>query len=156
MDLEDPELSGANSFLILIRNCKENGAGGSWALGSNFHIVLNTAFCCACFGFGYLESSETNILLCFFNFFIVFASQTYILLCFFLLFYRFLQPKPTFYCAFLIFYRSGTKSGGPDDPESCRMAGSAGFCSRPIKNWKSKVTCRFGLQQPIKKLKKAQ
>ena len=25
MDLEDPELSGADSLLFLIRNCKENG-----------------------------------------------------------------------------------------------------------------------------------
>jgi len=36
MDLEDPELSGANSLLFLIRNCKENGPGGSGALGRRF------------------------------------------------------------------------------------------------------------------------
>ena len=41
MDLEDPELSGANSLLFLIRNGKENGAGGSGALGSRFLIVFN-------------------------------------------------------------------------------------------------------------------
>ena len=29
MDLEDPELSGANSLLFLIRICKENEPGGS-------------------------------------------------------------------------------------------------------------------------------
>ena len=41
MDLEDPELSGADPVLFLIRNCKENGPGGPGALGSKFLIVLN-------------------------------------------------------------------------------------------------------------------
>ena len=41
MDLEDPELSGANSVLFLVRNCKENGPGVSSALGGNFLIGLN-------------------------------------------------------------------------------------------------------------------
>jgi len=41
MDLEDPELSGANSLLFLIRICEENGPGGSGALGSKFLIVFN-------------------------------------------------------------------------------------------------------------------
>ena len=41
MDLEDPELSGANSLLFLIRICKENGPGGSEALESKFLIDFN-------------------------------------------------------------------------------------------------------------------
>ena len=42
--LEDPELPGANSLLCLIRNCKENGPGGSGAPGSKFLIVFNKEF----------------------------------------------------------------------------------------------------------------
>ena len=41
MELEDPELSGANSLLFLIRICEENGPGGSEALESKFLIVFN-------------------------------------------------------------------------------------------------------------------
>ena len=41
MDLEDPELSGANSLLFLIRICKENGPGGPGGLGSDFLLVFN-------------------------------------------------------------------------------------------------------------------
>jgi len=40
MDLEDSELSGANSLLFLIRNGMENGPGGSGALGSKKTIKL--------------------------------------------------------------------------------------------------------------------
>ena len=41
MDLEDPELSGANSLLFLLRVCEENGHGGSGALESKFLIGFN-------------------------------------------------------------------------------------------------------------------
>ena len=39
MYLEDPELSGANSLLFLIRNCKAHGPGGSGAPGRRFPIL---------------------------------------------------------------------------------------------------------------------
>jgi len=40
IDLEDPELSQANSLLFLLRNSDENGPGGPGALASKFLIVF--------------------------------------------------------------------------------------------------------------------
>ena len=40
MVLEDPELPGANSLLILIRNCKKNGPGGSLELPGVHSLLI--------------------------------------------------------------------------------------------------------------------